>query len=143
MKTILVLPFLLVFTKGISQPQQEVKKQVDSLVIFIKNKATESFAAHTVYRGSDTKRKWKDVYNPSHPEELKAAKQVMEELQKALAGCNYQEFDTFKQKQEIEGTWFVYTYACGSSKKIHLAFLKIKGRYALGDIDVKDDNDDD
>lgn len=143
MKLLLISLFLGVNLLAFSQPQQEVKQQIDSLVSFISNKGTESFAENTVYRGDDPKRKWKDVYNPANTEELKAAKQTLEEMKKALASCNYKEFDTFKQKTESEGTWYVYTYACGASKKIHLAFLKIKGKYALGDIDVEEEEDDD
>jgi hypothetical protein len=128
---------LLVF----SQPEKEVKKQIDSLVNFIKNKATESFAENTVYRGDDEKRKWKDVYDPAKAGELQAAKQVMEEMKKALAGCTYKEFDVFQQKAQSEGMWYVYTFACGSSKRIKFSFLKIKGKYALGDIDVEKDDE--
>jgi len=143
MRPLIMVLFLGSSLFAFSQPQQDVKKQIDSLVSFIRNKATESFASNTVYRGEDAKRKWKDVYNPANPEELKAAKQTMEQLKKALEQCNYKEYDTFKQKTESEGTWYVYTYACGSAKKIHLAFLKIKGKYALGDIDVEEEDDDD
>jgi hypothetical protein len=143
MKRFLFLPLLLILTTSYAQPQQDVKKQIDSLVFFIKNKGTELFAENTVYRGEDAKRKWKDVYNPANPEELKAAKATLEEMKKALAGCGFKEFETFQQKEQSEGTWYVYTYACGASKRIKLAFLKINGRYALGDIDVEEDEDED
>lgn len=141
MRTVFFFLFLLTCQSGFTQPQQEIKQQIDSLVYFIKNKATEAFAENTVYRGEDAKRKWKDVYDPTKPEEYRAAKQILVELKEALAGCNYKEFAVFQQKEKSEGVWYVYTYACGGSKRIMLAFLKIKGKYALGDIDVEDDDD--
>jgi hypothetical protein len=128
---------------GLPTAQQEVKKQIDSLLYFIKNKGTESFAGNTVYRGEDVNRKWKDVYNPANPEELKAAKEMLEKMKKALGGCFNKEFDVFQQKSQSEGGWYLYTYACGASKRIKLAFLKINGKYALGDIDVEEDDQED
>jgi hypothetical protein len=143
MRFLLAFLFLSSSLPGSSQAQQDVKKQIDSLTSFIKNKATESFAGNTVYRGEDAERKWKDVYNPANPGELKAAKAMLEEMKKALAGCSFKEFDVFQQKEQSEGTWYVYTYACGAYKRVKLAFLKINGKYALGDIDVEEDNDED
>jgi hypothetical protein len=121
-----------------AQPEKEIKIRVDSLFSYARNKAAESFAMHTVYRGDDSKRKWKDVYDPADADELKSAKDMMEQFKKAMNGCNYREFDNVKQDKQSEGVWYIYTFACGHSKKIHLAFLKIKGSYALGDIDVEE-----
>jgi hypothetical protein len=133
---ILCLSGIPLFTNA--QPEKEIKTQIDSLVSYIGNKATESFAMNTVYRGEDSKRKWKDVNDPANPDELKYVKGVIEQFKKAMNGCNYREFDNIKQDKQGEGLWHIYTYACGASKKIHLAFLKIKGKYALGDIDVEE-----
>jgi hypothetical protein len=124
-----------------AQPQKEVKAQIDSLIGYIRLKGTEAFAEQTVYNGENASRKWKDVYDPSKPEELRSAKEMMQKLKKALDGCNYKEFDVFKESRQSEGTWYVYTYACGNTAKIHLSFLKIKGKYALGDVDVEVDEE--
>ena len=62
-------------------------------------------------------------------------------MKTALAGCNYKEFDVFQQKEQSEGMRYVYTFACGSSKRIKLSFLKINDKYALGDIDVEVDDE--
>lgn len=137
MRLLLILLYIQFSPGAFSQPQQEVKLQIDSLLSYIKNKATESFAMHTVYRDDDPVRKWKSVYDPGHSKELKAAKLVLEEMKKALADCSFREFDSFKTQVQDEGTWYIYSFACGSTKKVHLAFLKIKGSYALGDIDVE------
>ncbi len=124
-----------------AQPQKEIRDQIDSLVKFIKLKGTEAFAENTVYRGSDASRKWKDVYDPNSPDELRSAKDVMEQFKKALGGCTYKEFDTFKESKQDGLNWYVYTYACGATSKIHLSFLKIKGKYALDDVDVEVDEE--
>lgn len=141
MRLLLIFLFFTISSHLFSQPQQEVKMQLDSLVSYIKNKATESFAENTVYKGEDPKRKWNAANNPASPEELKAGKEMMEEFKKAFSECNHKEFDTFRGDKQREGIWYVYTYACGASKKIHLAFLKIGAKYALGDIDIEDDDD--
>ena len=67
----------------------------------------------------------------------------MDEVKKALNACNYMEFDTVRIEKESEGTWYICTYACGASTKINFAFLKINGKYALGDIDMLKEDDDD
>jgi hypothetical protein len=124
-----------------AQPPQELQSQIDSLFFFIKNKGTESFAMNAVYHGTDNKRNWKDCLNPDNPEELKAAKQLLNKMKNALNDCSYREFDTYHKEKESEGEWHIYTYACGADKKVHLAFLKIKGKYALGDVDVVSDDE--
>jgi len=43
--------------------------------------------------------------------------------------------------KQADGVWFIYTYACSADKKVHLAFLKIGGKYALGDTDVEVDEE--
>ncbi len=96
---------------------------------------------NAVYHGTDNKRNWKDCLNPDNPEELKAAKQLLNKMKNALNDCSYREFDTYHKEKESEGEWHIYTYACGADKKVHLAFLKIKGKYALGDVDVVSDDE--
>ena len=89
MKKSLIIPLLFACGFVFGQAAPEVKSEMDSLIKYIREKNTESFALHTVYRGADNQRKWKDVYNPGNPEELKAAKSVLEQMKGALNSCNY------------------------------------------------------
>ena len=68
--------------------------------------------------------------------EQEAVIKVCGEVKKYLEGggeYNLTEFDT---KEESEGTWYIWKVVFSRDKLTkHFAFLKIKGKYALGDID--------
>lgn len=141
MRLLLILLCVNYSLPAFSQPQQEIKSRIDSLVKYIENKAVDSFALHTVYRDDDQSRKWKDVYDPANMEELTEVKSILKKMEKALASCAFQKFNLFKKEVQSEGTWYVYTIACGKSKMAHLSFLKVNGKYVLGDIDVEDEEE--
>ncbi len=94
-------------------------------------------AAYIAYRGSDAKRKWKDCSNYALPEE----KERVDDMCFGINGSVNRDPDYviagYLQKKESEGTWHTlivnYTKS-GKAKQIHFAFLRIKDRFVLGDI---------
>ncbi|MEO7310878.1 MAG: hypothetical protein ABIX01_10810 [Chitinophagaceae bacterium] len=96
-------------------------------------------APYIVYRGEgDKARRWKDFANYNNAEEKKGVDEVCYKInQTANQDSSYQFIKYFTEK-ESEGTWHVIIVAYtkkGKAKEAAFAFLKIRGRYALGDID--------
>jgi hypothetical protein len=96
----------------------------------------KSAAKYIVYRGSDTTRVWKDVYNYSNNEEKEAVIDVCTRIKSHLIEGGEYELIEFKTEKESEGKWYIWEveFKNGNVKR-YFAFLKIKGKYALGDID--------
>jgi hypothetical protein len=95
-------------------------------------------AKHIVYRGKqDKSRQWKDTLDESDPDESLQVTVLCNRIRKYDKGAgNYQVTD-YQSETESEGTWHIVTVKFPQlKKKIKFAFLKIKGRYALGDIDA-------
>ena len=93
-------------------------------------------AKYIVYRGSDSTRIWKDVYNFSKTDEKDAVIDVCTRIKNHLIEGGDYELTEFKTEEESEGKWYVWevVFKNGNVKR-YFAFLKIKGKFALGDID--------
>jgi hypothetical protein len=95
-------------------------------------------APYIVYRGEDVKRKWKAAADYSKAEDKKGVDYVCERInQTANQDKDYKIVQYFTEK-ESEGTWYILmvTYLRkGIEKKSAFAFLKIDGKFLLGDID--------
>lgn len=94
-------------------------------------------AKYIVYRGDDTSRQWKDVYNYNNENERKEVMQVCARIKNYLVEGGDYELSEFTEKDESEGTWYTWLveFKKGSNKKVYFSFLKIGKKYALGDID--------
>lgn len=95
-------------------------------------------AAYFVYRGPDKKREWKDVLKASNLQERKAVESYCQRIKGYLEGSTGYAFGEFKVERESEGEWNVWEFIFkhgDQSKKVYFAFLKVKGKYAIGDID--------
>ena len=121
-----------------SKAGAEVKKDLLNLFKLCKAERYREAAGHVVYRGSDTKRKWVDVYNYKTPAEREEVEGVCANVNELLEQSNAHEFAKFFEETESEGKWHVWEIVFKKGEKtgkVSFALLKIKGRYALGDID--------
>lgn len=91
------------------------------------------------YRGNDKARKWKSPCRYKNEDEKSYVDRTTSKIQVILDGKKSHEFVEFIQETEREGTWHVWVvnlkYDDGSEDQKAFAFLKIDGKYLLGDID--------
>ena len=129
--------------KRMNDQRETVKERL--LEVFDRCKAGEhdKAAAYFVYRGPDKSREWKDVLRASNPQERKAVERYCERIIRYLDASTGYDFGEFKVERESEGEWNVWEFILkhgDRSKKVYFAFLKIKGKYAIGDIDLEAEN---
>jgi hypothetical protein len=94
-------------------------------------------AKYIVYRGDDTSRAWKDVYDYYNEEEKKAVIDICKRIKNYLVTGGDYELTDFTEEEESEGTWYTWLveFQKGDKRKVSFSFLKIGKKYALGDID--------
>ena len=95
-------------------------------------------APYIVYRGDDKKRKWKDVANYSKKDEKTQVDEVCFKINSTVNQDSSYKFIKYQTQKESEGVWHVIVVSYnrkGANKQAAFAFLKIKERFALGDID--------
>lgn len=100
--------------------------------------AVDRAAAYCVYRGPDERRRWRDVYNFAKEDERAEVVDICNRITAYLDESRGYDFVRFTTKRESEGEWNVWQvrFRRGKSvEKASFAFLRVKGRYALGDID--------
>ena len=124
-----------------SQPAKAatVKHRLQELFGLCRSDSISLAAGYCVYRGPDKPRRWRDVYRPDVPEERKEVRDICAEIKARLEQSDRYEFENFATKRESEGIWYVWQlkFSRGSaSEAVSFAFLKVKGHYLLGDIDV-------
>lgn len=98
-----------------------------------------AMASYLVYRGENKKRNWKDTYRYDGTEENKQVEWRCDYIRKLLLGYDSYEFGDVEIDTESEGEWVALevTFKKGEEyKKMRFAFLKIKGKYSLGDMDT-------
>jgi hypothetical protein len=95
-------------------------------------------APYIVYKGDNEKRKWKDVANYNDPKEKEQVDNVCLKINGSVNQDSAYKIIRYLTQTESEGKWYVllisYTRK-GKEKHAAYAFLKIKDRFALGDID--------
>ncbi len=143
------LPVLLIFSllsmvNAVSQTKEAqaegaaVKKDLMKLFKSCKAGRYAEAAGHIVYRGPDAKRKWMDIYDYSQPTERTEVEGVCGNIKELVKESDAYEFSRFFEEPESEGRWLVWEMKFKKGAKqgaVLFAFLKIKGRYAVGDID--------
>lgn len=135
---IAVVLFLLTFQNSYSQSKSEkVKTRLVELFGLVKDNKYSEAAAYFVYRGVDTARKWNDYCKYDTDEEKLAVDRACKEIKNMITDGGDYEFVKFQTETESEGQWCIWElkFENKPDKKIYFAFLKIKGKYCLGDID--------
>jgi hypothetical protein len=95
-------------------------------------------ASYFVYRGDDEKRKWKDTCNYDSPDEKTSVDRGCFRVKRTLGKEGSYTIKKYSYETESEGTWhllYVSYMKDGVPKEAVFAFLFVKGRYAIGDID--------
>lgn len=125
-------------TKGTPAESMAVKRDLLKLFRSCKADRYREAAAHIIYRGTDAKRKWTDVYDYAQPAEREEVKGVCLSINELLKASDAYEFARFFEETESEGRWLVWELDLRRKARrgtVRFALLKVKGRYALGDID--------
>lgn len=140
MKYFLTLTFFFCCTTLFAQKNDAEAQSKDALLAILDLCASDNDSLlmdYVVYRGSDVKRKWKDVCQLTSTEERRYVRSVMGRIKNNFLPYTY-ELLTYHTEKESEGLWHVWEVKFvqhGEEKRAHFAFLKVKNRYALGDID--------
>jgi len=95
-------------------------------------------APYIVYRGEDKTRAWKDFANYANPDEKKGVDEICFKINNTINQDSSYKILKFHTEKESEGVWNIIEVSYnrkGMEKKALYAFLYIKGRFALGDID--------
>lgn len=134
----LVMTFIAGTNRAYGQSKSEKIKTI--LILLFEYCANDDYgnaSKYLVYLGEDTLRKWVDVYDYSNDSDKRDIVALCKEIKGIVVSGGEFEFTEFTTKRESEGVWNVWRveFQKGSMKKAYFAFLKIKGNYALGDID--------
>jgi hypothetical protein len=122
----------------LKQPEfrESLKSQVNKLAELAKEENLDGFAEFAAYHGEDKERSWKSPVNMEHPEESVLAKKLMQEVKSAMSSCDDFIYEEIRAERESEGYWIVQPVRC-KNRIIYFAFLKIKDRLLLGDLNVE------
>lgn len=156
LKTKILLPVLIaIFSMGAAQAQKSKKdslalaKRFVELLNICKNvdfgdPKTSSAglfykaAPYIVYRGDDKKRAWKSFANYSDVTEKKGVDEICTRINETVnRDANYT-IAQYRTEKESEGIWhllMVNYVNNGKAGNLVFAFLKIGGKFGLGDID--------
>jgi len=134
----LITVIFLLFGYVLANAQSEkVGDRLHKLFILCFTDNYKDASKYIVYRGSDTSRAWKDVYDYEKEDEMKSVIEVCKRIKEYLEEGGDYELTDFTEKDESEGIWYTWLveFKNGNHKKVYFSFLKIGKRYALGDID--------
>ena len=95
-------------------------------------------APYIVYQGDDKARKWKVPANYQEPKEKEQVNQVCYRINETVNQDTAYVITGYKKQKESEGEWHVLMISYikkGKHKNAIFAFLKIKDKFLLGDID--------
>ena len=120
-----------------SAQSESVGERLQKLFVLSFTDNYKTAAKYIVYRGDDTARAWKDVYNYYNEDEKKAVIEICKRIKNYLETGGDYELSEFTEDEESEGTWYTWLveFQKGDKRKVYFSFLKIGKRYALGDID--------
>jgi len=100
--------------------------------------AGKNAAQYIVYRGENKSRKWKEFADYSKNEDKQGVDQICLRINSSINLDKNYEIIQYLSETESEGKWHIIIISYnqnGTKKQAAFAFLKIIGRFALGDID--------
>jgi len=95
-------------------------------------------APFIIYRGDDKKRAWKDFANYNNEDEKNGVDNVCFKINQTVNQDSSYKILKFQKEKESEGEWNVLQIEYvkkGKTKIAAFAFLKVKNKFGLGDID--------
>lgn len=119
--------------------EAQVRQRLSELFELCRARDYVQVASFLVYRGPSKKRVWKDTFNYNNRDEQPQVESVCNRIRDLLKGCEGHEFGEVRVERESEGEWVALevTFKKGGERtKQVFAFLKVKGKYCLGDIDT-------
>lgn len=139
---LLLLPLLLLATASTdgndAAKARAVKKQLQALFAACRAENHARAAKYIVYRGPYKDREWKESYDYSDGEEKERVRYICEGIGAHLALDANPQFVKFTQQREGNqewGAWEVVFEGESQRERVLFAFIKVKGKYLLGDID--------
>jgi len=136
-KFLIPVIFILCGTASVFAQSEKVGDRLHKLFILCFTDNYKDASKYIVYRGSDTSRIWKDVYNYENEDEKKSVVDICKRIKSYLEEGGDYELSEFTEEKESEGMWYTWLveFKKGSHRKVYFSFLKIGKKYALGDID--------
>ncbi|NUM32625.1 MAG: hypothetical protein HUU47_09935 [Bacteroidetes bacterium] len=95
-------------------------------------------APYIIYRGDDKNRAWKDFANYNNEDEKTGVDNVCLKINGTINQDTNYVITKYETGTESEGKWHILKveyFKKGIKKQMAFAFLFVKGRYGLGDID--------
>ncbi|MBL7725100.1 MAG: hypothetical protein JNK27_13190 [Chitinophagaceae bacterium] len=115
---------------------QNLQNQIKEMVAMANSDNLPAFSLNIVYHGEDKVRNWKSPVNLNDAAENKMTADLMQKVKLVMNDCRDFSFDKISAEKESEGYWIVQPLNCGR-KIVRFAFLRVKDRLLLGDIDVE------
>lgn len=114
-----------------------VKADIETLMGYCQSNDINKAAGYVVYRGPNKARRWRDVSNASDANERRQVEGVCTRIKGLVDGSTGRDFVEYSSERESEGTWHIWkvSFQGNAPQKVIFAMLKVKGRYALADID--------
>lgn len=117
---------------------ETVETRLTELFDICRNDDADAAPAYFVYRGPDKSREWKDTFRASDAVEKAGAGELCRRIKGYLDESEGYLLGAVKVERESEGEWHAIEVSfqqSGEVKKVIFAFLLVKGRFAVGDID--------
>ncbi|MGD8779964.1 MAG: hypothetical protein PVH88_13500 [Ignavibacteria bacterium] len=139
-KNLITLLYAVFLVASVNIPAQEVtaNKTLENIFEYSKSKNYESAAVFLAYDGVDENRKFKDTFNSKEKSELKIVRRKLKKI-KALIDIsdNYEFGKTVKKKKDGVDLFIQPVVFNSGNQKLttNFEFIKIKGKFALADID--------
>ena len=118
--------------------KKEVKAAVKSLIAACKAGNFPEVTGMMAYTGSNKKLKYKSILNPKKNAHVKQAKKLCKKINNDINKKGDLTYTTFTEEEESEGMWYVWEIhypSRGVKEAAYFAFMKIKGKYVLADLD--------
>ena len=129
---------LLVSLLPAQSEKEAVQNRIKEIFKVCESKDYSLAAEMFVYSGDDVKRAWKSAFDAKDKNELNKVKRICRKIGGFRKISGSYSFGKFFTKNESEGKWYVQEviFKSGSqSLTAKFAFLKINGKFLLGDID--------
>lgn len=137
----IVVMFLMIANPSFADEKNDkenVKQTIIKIFDLVAAGKSNDLAEYIVYRGDDENRKWKDYCRYDNPDEKNQVQNIHQRIADRYLPSKYA-FVKFQTQKESEGEWLVWEMEFITneieSTKVYFAFLKVDGKYLLGDID--------
>lgn len=122
-----------------AQKQDKTKSELQAVILKLQTAAKENnipaLCDLIVYDGEDKKRAWKRSLDATIKADAFIAEDWKTEIDEVFKDCTDISFSEVKKEKESEGIWYILHVTCKEKPPVGFAFLKINGKYLLGDID--------